>query len=104
MLNKPLKSILSLVSVSIYMFRLGVDTLLIVKGYIRKSHVLFVMKEYTKALQAAQEVGIHNPPFFYVNSLFLGSRRRRGEEAYKGNRRADSKDYFRNLQPTCRRE
>ncbi|KIJ37485.1 hypothetical protein M422DRAFT_61015 [Sphaerobolus stellatus SS14] len=26
-----------------------------VKGYIRKSHVLFAMKEYTKALQAAQE-------------------------------------------------
>ena len=28
----------------------------IVKGYLRKSHILFGMKEYTKAMQAVQEV------------------------------------------------
>lgn len=27
-----------------------------VKGYIRKSHVLFAMKEYTKALSAIEQV------------------------------------------------
>ena len=29
-----------------------------VKGYLRKSHILFAMKEYTKAMQAVQEVSV----------------------------------------------
>jgi hypothetical protein len=28
----------------------------LVKGYLRKSYVLFAMKDYTKAMQAVQEV------------------------------------------------
>jgi hypothetical protein len=68
-LKLPLKLILSLVSC----FRYGACSYaliryFLVKAYIRKSNVLFAMREYTKAMEAAQEVGGVPEPDAYMYS------------------------------------